>query len=115
MAACSQFFSLPELVTHFLHEAPIDPLVNCQAVCVQWSVTIRRSEILQRRLRFEFDDGETSGPNEDSVALNPILGSHFSPLLRLEYSREDLLPCSLWQTERCAYTELSRLPWARDG
>lgn len=97
MAAHDRFFSIDELVELFLIHAEPSVLLNCQRVCQRWNLMIKYSKALQ-----------------DPVRINPILTSHFAPLL-------DCQPLTLSQdsvaiqSRVCTYTDLSLTKWFRDG
>jgi len=48
--ACDRFFSIDELVSIFLHQAPTTVLVNCLRVCTLWHTITTTSPVLQERL-----------------------------------------------------------------
>lgn len=50
VSACARCFSIPELVSHILHQADVTVLVNCQRVCRQWQSIIAQSQTLQENL-----------------------------------------------------------------
>jgi len=115
LSACDRFFSIHELVSAFLHETDTPALVNCQRVCQLWKGIIDRSKTLQENLFLtpvSLDKGEEEAVE---VRLNPILGTHFQSLLgtheriQLSQNRHSL------RTSICGYSDLQKLPWARDS
>ncbi|KAH8888962.1 hypothetical protein GQ53DRAFT_825732 [Thozetella sp. PMI_491] len=100
--ACSQFFSIAELVILFLHCCPTITLVNAHGVCRQWNAIIGGSQELQERLFLKHVDSDLS----DRSGLNPVLGRFFAPILASTGGGPG---------EWCTYKDVARLPWASDG
>jgi hypothetical protein len=117
ISACDRFFSIHELVSAFLHKADTLVLVNCQGVCQLWKGIIDRSKTLQENLFLapvSLKEGEEEAL-EAEARLNPILGTHFQSLLgvheRIQLSQNRYA----LRTSKCSYSDLRKLPWARDS
>lgn len=112
--ACDRFFAIPELVEIFLEKASIQVLMNCQRVCNAWKGAIDRSDRLQEALFVR------AAASTQAIELNPILRSHFAPILAPPVTNDEE-----WNDEHsstkemisqnCNASQLSSLPWARDG
>lgn len=114
LLARHRFFLIHELVGLCLEQADTLGLINCLRVCRLWKDIIERSQSLQERLfmvPMQHVQGVT-GPTR----WNPILNSHFSPLLAIQTSQlaatADIVA---WETDKCRYEDLERVSWARDG
>lgn len=113
--ACDRFFSIPELVRMFLDECSAHGLLKCTMVCSDWNQIIRRTDLLQEHVFLKPAD---PGPGS-CRKLNPILQSHFAPILypdlqRTRMSMEDI--AENFETDfPCTYTDIATLAWARDS
>lgn len=113
MSACSRFFAVAELVTLFLEQAEAPALVNCLRVCRQWQEIIQDSEMIQEQL---FLKATSMAANRGyDVSLNPVMTTHFGAIL----APHEIIWLSSDQTAlrgpEHTYSDLEKLPWARDG
>ncbi|KAK5126801.1 hypothetical protein LTR85_009735 [Meristemomyces frigidus] len=135
--ACDRFFSIDELVTLLLHQAPTRVLINCQVVCTLWNTIITRSPVLQKKLFLlpstrpwedeEEDygaDSESSETSESSPAatgrkaVQNVSNKKDTPTLNpvlAEMFAPILASHDLGSSTWCDYSQLSSLPWAKTG
>jgi hypothetical protein len=110
--ACDRFFSIPELVNLFLEQCSTKVLLNCTLVCCDWEYNIRRSKLLQEHLFLEPD-----GTPRSETRLNPILESHFSPILCHHQADTNLSSgaaiARLEAGRNCVAEDLTSTSWAR--
>jgi hypothetical protein len=113
--ACDEFFSIAELVQMFLDECSANVLLNCARVCSDWNQIIRGTDLLQEHL---FSKPAVSGLGS-CRKLNPILQSHFAPILcpdlrRTGMSVEDISR-KLETGSPCTYADIATLAWTQDS
>ena len=110
--ACDRFFGIPELVDIFLEQCSTNVLLNCTTVCRTWNEIIEQSPTLQQNLFLE----PIAGENREEYRLNPVLCSHFAPVLCPQLLNRDLsTQIAIKQLEighRCLPEDLTAVPWA---
>lgn len=115
MSACDRLFATHELVSLFLRQADPSVLISCQGVCQLWNKMIHKSQTLQENLFFTPVLPDMEGGESVLVRLNPVLNTHFAPILgpyeEIPLSQDRLA----LQTSLCRYSNLEALAWARDG
>jgi hypothetical protein len=82
----------------FLDECSPDGLLKCTMVCSDWNNIIQGTDLLQEHLFLKPADPE----NGSCRKLNPVLQSHFAPILCPDLAR----PCN--------YADIATLAWARE-
>ncbi|GIZ44668.1 hypothetical protein CKM354_000785900 [Cercospora kikuchii] len=115
--ACDRFFSIPELVSIFLEHASTQVLLSCQRVCLSWNETISASQRLQENLFFSPTESD-----HDDIRINPVLSSHFSPILapppsphEEDNENEAEVMSRLERGQMSSSSHLSLLPWAQNS
>jgi hypothetical protein len=112
--ACGQFLGISELVNIFLEQCSTNVLLNCTMVCRTWNKIINQSPTLQQNLFFE----PITAGNTEEYSLNPVLSSHFAPVLCPELLNRDLSTLlAIKQLEaghRCLPEDLPAVSWARN-
>lgn len=114
-SASGRFFAVYELVSHFLHQADADVLINCQRVCRFWNEIIEQTDTLQQNLFFVPLSADTDTTFDGSVTLNPIMTAYFAPLLGPLEQICTSTDQYVLQSSPCRYSDLEALPWAKDG
>lgn len=111
--ASSRFFAIGELLDLFLDQCTINVLLNCSLVCRSWNLVISNSSYLQQQLFLK--------PEKDTGAaeyrINPILWTHFAPILYADMPRRDEPEGLVERLEfgsNCSRSDLTLLPWARN-
>lgn len=111
--ACSRFFAIGELLHLFLDQCTINVLLNCSIVCRSWNSAISESKHLQQQL-FLKPEKDT---DQADRRINPIIWTHFAPILYPDMSRRDEPEDLVERLEigsNCSPSDITLLPWARN-
>lgn len=112
--ACNNFFATVELLELFLSSCSTNVLLNCTLVCRTWSDIINGSQRLQEQLFLQ----PITAAEGLECRLNPILASHFAPILCPELSdrgfTSEIALSQLESGSSCSLEHLADVRWARN-